>query len=119
MKRAIPITTLFPDIGGVLITNGWDHHARKPAATTCKLEWAEMEDRHRLNVTVYEKEKLTLEEYSGREVFHQKRPFTRAQFRRVMFALFAAGASLRRILDGVISAAAGRAVLPFEWMKNA
>jgi hypothetical protein len=30
MNRAIPITTLFPDIGGVLLTNGWDHHARKP-----------------------------------------------------------------------------------------
>ena len=25
MKRAIPITTLFLDIGGVLLTNGWDH----------------------------------------------------------------------------------------------
>ncbi len=32
MKRAIPITTLFLDIGGVLLTNGWDHHARKRAA---------------------------------------------------------------------------------------
>ena len=32
MKRAIPITTLFVDIGGVLLTNGWDHHARRRAA---------------------------------------------------------------------------------------
>ena len=29
MKRAIPITTLFLDIGGVLLTDGWDHHARR------------------------------------------------------------------------------------------
>ena len=41
MKRAIPITTLFLDIGGVLLTNGWDHHARKRAATNFKLEWDE------------------------------------------------------------------------------
>ena len=51
MKRAIPITTLFLDIGGVLLTDGWDHHARKRAATNFKLEWAEMEDRHHLTST--------------------------------------------------------------------
>lgn len=32
MTRAIPITTLFLDFGGVLLTYGWDHHARKPDA---------------------------------------------------------------------------------------
>ena len=86
MKRAIPITTLFLDIGGVLLTNGWDHHARKRAAANFKLKWAEMEDRHRLNFATYEEGKLTLEEYLRRVVFYQKRPFTRAQFRRFMFA---------------------------------
>jgi putative hydrolase of the HAD superfamily len=85
-KRAIPITSLFVDIGGVLLTNGWDHHARKRAATHFKLVWAEMEDRHRLNFATYEEGKLSLEEYLARVVFHQKRSFTRAQFRRFMFA---------------------------------
>jgi putative hydrolase of the HAD superfamily len=85
-KRAIPITTLFVDIGGVLLTNGWDHHARKRAVTHFKLTWAEMEDRHRLNFAIYEEGKLTLEEYLDRVVFHQKRLFTRAQFRRYMFS---------------------------------
>jgi HAD superfamily hydrolase (TIGR01509 family) len=86
MKRVIPITTLFLDIGGVLLTNGWDHHARKRAATNFNLEWAEMEDRHQLNFGTYEEGKLTLEEYLGRVVFYQKRPFTRAQVRHFMFA---------------------------------
>ena len=86
MKPTTAITCLFLDIGGVLLTNGWDHHARKRAATHFKLEWAEMEDRHRLNFATYEEGKLTLEEYLGRVVFYQKRPFTRAQFRRFMFA---------------------------------
>jgi putative hydrolase of the HAD superfamily len=84
MKRAIPITTLFLDIGGVLLTNGWDHHARKRAATHFHLELAEMEDRHHLTFDTYEEGKLTLEEYLGRVVFYQKRPFTRAQFWRFM-----------------------------------
>jgi putative hydrolase of the HAD superfamily len=86
ISRETEITTLFLDIGGVLLTDGWDHHARKRAATHFKLEWAEMEDRHHLTFDTYEEGKLTLEEYLGRVVFCQKRPFTRPQFRRFMFA---------------------------------
>ena len=86
MKRSTKITTLFLDIGGVLLTDGWDHHARKRAAANFKLEWAEVEGRHRLNFDIYEEGKLTLEEYLGRVVFYQKRPFPRAEFRRFMFA---------------------------------
>ena len=86
MKRAIPITTLFVDIGGVLLTDGWDHHARKRAATNFKLELVKMEERHNLTFDTYEQGKLTLEEYLSRVVFYRKRPFTRAQFRRFMFA---------------------------------
>jgi putative hydrolase of the HAD superfamily len=85
-SRESEITTLFLDIGGVLLTDGWDHHARKRAATHFKLELAEMENRHHLTFDTYEEGKLTLEEYLGRVVFYQKRPFTRAQFRRFMFA---------------------------------
>jgi HAD superfamily hydrolase (TIGR01509 family) len=86
MRRLTEITTLFLDIGGVLLTNGWDHHARKRAATNFKLEFAEMEDRHHLNFSTFEEGNLTLEEYLSRVIFYQKRPFTRAQFRRFMFA---------------------------------
>ena len=86
MKRSPEITALFLDVGGVLLTNGWDQHARKRAAANFKLELAEMEERHHLTFDTYEEGKLTLEEYLGRVVFYQKRPFTRAQFRRFMFA---------------------------------
>ena len=86
MSKSTAITCVFLDIGGVLLTNGWDHHARKRAATTFQLEWAEMEERHSLNLDAYEKGELTIEEYLARVVFYQKRAFTRAQFRRFMFA---------------------------------
>ena len=86
MKRALPITTLFLDIGGVLLTDGWDHEARRRAATHFKLKFSEMEDRHHLTFDTYEEGKLTLEEYLDRVVFYQKRPFTPAGFRRFMFA---------------------------------
>ncbi|MDD5760915.1 MAG: HAD family phosphatase [bacterium] len=86
MRKGTAITCVFLDIGGVLLTNGWDHHARKRAATNFKLEWAEMEDRHHLTFDTYEEGKITLEEYLGRVVFYRKRPFTRARFRSFMFA---------------------------------
>jgi putative hydrolase of the HAD superfamily len=86
MKGSIPITTLFLDVGGVLLTDGWDHHARKRAATNFKFDFAEMEDRHHLAFETYEEGKLTLDEYLSRVVFFQKRAFSRDQFRRFMFA---------------------------------
>jgi FMN phosphatase YigB (HAD superfamily) len=86
MKTPIPITSLFLDIGGVLLTNGWDHLARRRAAKRFKLDWAEMEERHGLNFETHEEDKLTFNEYLDRVVFHEKRPFTRAEFRRFMFA---------------------------------
>jgi FMN phosphatase YigB (HAD superfamily) len=86
MKKSIPIKTLFVDIGGVLLTNGWDHLARRLAAKHFKLDWAEMEERHALNFETHEEDKLAFSEYLDRVIFHQKRPFTRAEFRRFMFA---------------------------------
>jgi len=81
-----PITCMFVDIGGVLLTNGWDHLARKRAAKHFKLGWADMDERHRLNFEVHEEGKLSFEDYLSRVVFYEKRPFTRAQFRNFMCA---------------------------------
>jgi putative hydrolase of the HAD superfamily len=82
----LPITALFVDVGGVLLTNGWDYLARRRAAKHFQLEWAAMEDRHNLNFATLEEGKLTLDQYLRRVVFYRKRPFTRAQFRRFLFA---------------------------------
>jgi putative hydrolase of the HAD superfamily len=86
MNQAIPITTLFLDVGSVLLTNGWDHLARRRAAKHFKLDWDEMEERHTLNFVIYETDKLTLQEYLGWVIFYKKRSFTRAEFWRFMCA---------------------------------
>ena len=86
MKKATRITCAFLDIGGVLLTDGWDHLARRRAAKNFKLEWAEMEDRYLHTFEIFEEGKITLEEYLSLVVFHQKRTFTRNQFRSYMFA---------------------------------
>ena len=85
MNRATGITTLFLDVGGVLLTNGWGHESRALAARTFGLNLNELEDRHHLTFDTYEVGKLTLEEYLSRTVFYEERPFTRNQFREFMF----------------------------------
>ena len=86
MKNAAKITCAFVDIGGVLLTNGWDHHARRRAAAHFKLAWAPMEVRHRMAFEIHEEGKLTFEEYLGLVIFDEKRPFTREQFRSFMLS---------------------------------
>jgi len=86
MKGKAPVTCLFVDIGGVLLTNGWDHHARDRAASAFKLDRAEFEDLHHVVFDTYEEGKLTLDEYLDLAVFHKKRPFSRQRFKRFMFA---------------------------------
>ena len=81
-----PITTLFLDIGGVLLSNGWDRKTRQLAAETFELNSAEMDERHHLTFDTYEEGKITLSEYLDRVVFYQERSFTREQFQGFMFA---------------------------------
>jgi putative hydrolase of the HAD superfamily len=85
-NKPMPITTLFLDVGGVLLTNGWDHRARKRAAKHFKLDWPEMDQRHGLVFETHEEGRLDFEEYLAQVVFFEKRPFTRNQFRDFMFA---------------------------------
>jgi len=80
------ISTLFLDIGGVLLTNGWDRKARRLAGETFGLDYEEMDERHHLTFDTYEEGKLSLNEYLDRIVFYMERPFTREEFRAFMFA---------------------------------
>ena len=85
MKRDYSISTLFLDIGGVMLTNGWDRKARQSAAQAFNLDLTEMEERHHLTFDTYEEGKLSLDEYLKRLVFYQERSFTAEQFRDFMF----------------------------------
>lgn len=80
------ITTLFVDIGGVLLTNGWDHNMRARAAEKFSLDYAEMNERHHLTFDTYEEGKLSLDEYLKRVVFYQPRDFTPDVFKAFMYA---------------------------------
>ena len=83
---AIPITTLFLDVGGVLLTNGWDRSMRERAAEKFTLDYHELDERHHLTFDTYEEGKLTLDDYLDRVIFYEPRSFTREEFRDFMFA---------------------------------
>lgn len=86
MNPPVTITHLFLDIGGVLLTNGWDHVARQRAAEHFALDLADLEARHHLTFDTFEEGKITLEEYLQRVIFHRARAFTEAEFRTFMLA---------------------------------
>ena len=83
---SLPITTLFLDIGGVLLTNGWDRGIRTVASKKFGLDYTEMDERHHLTFDTYEEGKLNLDEYLNRIVFYQKRSFSREEFKAFMYA---------------------------------
>jgi putative hydrolase of the HAD superfamily len=79
------VNTLFLDIGGVLLTNGWDRHSREKACDVFRLDYDEMNERHHLTFDTYEEGKLSLDEYLNRTIFYEPRAFSREAFKQFMF----------------------------------
>lgn len=79
MTPATDITHLFTDLGGVLLTNGWDRGLRKLVASRFEIDAAEMDERHHLTYDTYEAGKISLSEYLRRVVFWEPRSFTEQQ----------------------------------------
>ena len=80
------ITTIFFDIGGVLLTDGWGHDSRRAAADHFGLDWEEYRDRHEKVAHAIETNRMTLDQYLNRAVFYRPRSFTRQEFRGFIFA---------------------------------
>ncbi len=95
------ITTLFWDIGGVILTNGWDRGSRKEAAVAFHLDWDEFQDRHDLSFPAFDSGQITLNEYLDRTLFYRQRAFTREEFTAFMFAQSKEYPETRAILDKV------------------
>jgi putative hydrolase of the HAD superfamily len=85
MNSSRDISVLFLDIGGVLLTNGWDRKMRRKAAEEFSLDLEEMDERHHLTFDTYERGLLSLDEYLKRVIYYEDRVFTPRQFRDYMF----------------------------------
>ena len=80
------ITHLFTDLGGVLLTNGWDRGLRKLVAAQFNIDPAEMDERHHLTYDTYEAGKISLSVYLQRVIFWEPRDFTEDQVVDFMLA---------------------------------
>lgn len=85
MTEKKPIDTLFIDIGGVLLTNGWDSKSRKKAIEQFGLEADEVDALHHLNFDTFELGKMSLDDYVRRVFFHSPRSFSLQQFKDFVY----------------------------------
>jgi putative hydrolase of the HAD superfamily len=79
------IKTLFLDVGGVLGTNGWDHHIRRKVIESFGIDFATIDARHPSIFEIYETGKITLDEYLNWVIFFEKRSFSKQEFIARMF----------------------------------
>jgi putative hydrolase of the HAD superfamily len=81
------ISAIFWDIGGVLLSNAWDHEERRRALQQFALDEVEFENRHEMLVSSFERGKISLQEYLERTIFYRPRSFTLEAFEQYMYSL--------------------------------
>ena len=81
------VRAIFWDVGGVVLSNAWDHTERAAAFQHFGIDEAGFQPRHEMVVSSFERGKISLDEYLDRTVFYEERPFTREEFRDYMFSL--------------------------------
>jgi putative hydrolase of the HAD superfamily len=82
----IPFDVILFDVGGVLLTNGWDHCERHVVLRQFGLDEAEFEARHPKANDAWERDVITAKQYLDETVFYQPRHFTADDFMQAMFA---------------------------------
>jgi putative hydrolase of the HAD superfamily len=95
------ITTLFWDIGGVILSNGWDHESRLEAAKTFALDWDEFRERHDLSFPAFDAGQINLDQYLDRTIFYRPRDFSREEFTAFMFAQSKEYPDTRAVLSSI------------------
>ncbi len=80
------ITTLFLDIGSVLLTNGWDTASRKLASKKFNIDYEDFAERHGYLSSLYEEGKMTLNDYLDKAIFYEERSFSETDFKNFIFS---------------------------------
>ena len=81
-----PFDVILFDIGGVLLTNGWDHQERRVVVEQFKLDPTQIDSRHAKAFEPWERAELTLDEYLDAVIFYEPRSFSREEFFAAMCA---------------------------------
>ncbi len=86
MTHTRPITTLFVDLGNVLLTDSWNPAMRQKAVEQFGFDFAEVAKRSQLTFEGYEEGNISLDEYLDWVVFHEQRSFSREAITAFMLA---------------------------------
>lgn len=81
-----PFDVILFDVGGVLLTNGWDHRERAAAVKQFKLDAPELEAHHERLAATWERGEISLDQYLNEAVFYEPRAFSRDEFFDFMLA---------------------------------
>ena len=86
MTRSSAITTLFIDVGNVLLTDSWGPAMRQRALDQFGFDLTEVAQRSQLTFEGYEEGNISLDEYLDWVVFYQPRSFSREALKAFMLA---------------------------------
>lgn len=91
-----PFDVILFDVGGVLLTNGWDHCERAHVLESFHVDVAEFEARHPKSYSAWEIGAISVQSYLDATIFYEPRSFSQDEF-------FAAICSQSKILpDGAL-----------------
>jgi putative hydrolase of the HAD superfamily len=80
------ISAVFCDVGGVLLTNGWDHGERARLVEKFGLDGADYEGRHQMLAAALDAGKIDIDQYLDRTIFYRPCPFRKQEVRDFMYA---------------------------------
>ena len=95
------ITAVFWDLGGVVLSNGWDHAARAAAAQQFHLDEKDLESRHQAAADAFETGRMTLDAYLDQTVFFASRSFTREDYTAFIFSRSSEDPAVRAVVDSL------------------
>ena len=93
------IKVLLLDVGGVLLSNGWDRSQRERAAEAFNLDFDDMQAHHEMVFEDFERGLLTLEDYIKQVVFLKARSFSLADFRAFMLGQVTADPPMLALME--------------------
>jgi putative hydrolase of the HAD superfamily len=98
------VTALFWDVGGVVLSNGWDRDERAAAIKHFGLDAKAFEERHELVNTPFEQGRMSLDAYLEQTVFYCPRTFSQEEFKSFLFAQSTENHGTRAVLDALTAA---------------
>jgi len=96
------ITNLFFVLGGVCLTNAWDHISREAAAKHFGYDFAASEERHARVVGKFEIGEISRKDYLNAAIFYEPRRFSEKEFVEFMEAQSKAHTKSFEVLDELL-----------------